>query len=100
MSAIKEKDLLVRATAAIATGILKGTGNLSQEDRGYVAQKVATLKDERLKECVTELLKWGDDERAELETIIAIGIESMKLCTPSKLREAATRVELRSYMSR
>jgi len=45
------------------------------------------------------LIGWGDDERAELETFCAIALEVMKQASPSKLREAALRVELRFLMN-
>lgn len=47
----------------------------------------------RAKELLQDRSEW-----AELETMMAIGIECMKLCTPSKLREAARRVELRYHL--
>ncbi len=43
-------------------------------------------------------LWWGDDERAEVETFVAIAIEVMKRTNVSKLRECARIVELR-YLS-
>ena len=56
------------------------------------------LKDERLKSCIAELVGWGDEERAELETLLAIGFEAMKLCSPSRLREATMRVGIKYHM--
>jgi len=52
----------------------------------------------RAKELLQNRSEWTEDEWAELETMMAIGIEAMKLCTPSKLREAARRVELRYHL--
>lgn len=52
----------------------------------------------RAKELMQDRSEWTEDEWAELETMMAIGIECMKLCTPSKLREAARRVELRYHL--
>ena len=69
--------------------------SLSREDLEYVVEKVATLKDKRLQECVAELIGWGDEERAELETFVAIAIEVMKRTRVSSLRECARIVELR-----
>lgn len=37
------------------------------------------------------------DERIEIETLCALGIELIKSSSPSKLREAARIVEIRSY---
>lgn len=78
--------------------LLQERNNLTRDDLEYVAAKVASLRDERLKTCVAELIGWGDEERAELETFCAIALEVMQQATPSKLREAALRVELRYFM--
>lgn len=79
--------------------ILQMRNNLAQDDLEYVVNKINKMSDERLKECITSLLGWGDDERAELETFCAIAIELMKDATPYKLRNAARTVELR-YLNR
>jgi hypothetical protein len=71
---------------------------LPREDLEYVVETVAKLKDERLKACVAELIGWGDEDRAEIETFVAIAIEIMKKTNISKLREAAMTVELRYHM--
>ena len=68
---------------------------LFRSDLEYVVEKVASLKDKRLQECVAELIGWGDEERAELETFVAIAIEVMKRTRVSSLRECARIVELR-----
>lgn len=81
-----------------STAIVRGRGNLPREDLEYVVQAAAKLKDKRLQEGIAELIGWGDDERSELETLLAIGFEAMKLCSPSRLREAAMRVSLKYYM--
>jgi len=83
-----------------STAIMRGRGNLSREDLEYVAQAASKLKDKRMQECVAEMIGWGDDERSELETLLAIGFEAMKLCSPSRLREAAMRVSLKYYMNK
>lgn len=83
-----------------STAIMRGRGNLTREDLEYVVQAAAKLKDKRLQECIAELIAWGDDERSELETLLAIGFEAMKLCSPSRLREAAMRVSLKYYMKK
>lgn len=83
-----------------STAITRGRGNLSREDLEYVAEAASKLKDKRLQECIAELIGWGDDERSELETLLAIGFEAMKLCSPSRLREAAMRVSLKYYMKK
>lgn len=78
--------------------LLHQRATLPREDLEYVVETVAKLKDERLKACVAELIGWGDEERAELETFVAVAIEVMKKTNVSKLREAARTVELRYYM--
>ena len=83
-----------------STAVMRGRGNLSREDLEYVAQAAEKLKDRRLQECIAELIGWGDDERSELETLLALGFEAMKLCSPSRLREAAMRVSLKYYMKK
>jgi hypothetical protein len=83
-----------------STAVMRGRGNLTRDDLEYLAQTAEKLKDERLKQCIAELIGWGDDERSELETLLALGFEAMKLCSPSRLREAAMRVSLKYYMKK
>ena len=75
--------------------ILQERQSLSRDDLEYTVQTISKLKDERLKSCIAELIGWGDDERAELETFCAIALEAFKLSSPARLREAAMRVEMR-----
>ena len=89
---------LLKHYAGRATWLMQCRGNLSRDDLEYLAQTASKLKDERLKSCIAELIGWGDEERAELETLIALGFEAMKLCSPSRLREAAMRVELKYHL--
>jgi len=78
--------------------LLQDRNNLSEEDLGYLAEQTAKLKDERLKACIAELIGWGTDEKAELETFCAIALELMKDASPSRLRDCVRRVELRYLM--
>lgn len=78
--------------------LLQQRAALPREDLEYVVETIAKLKDERLKACVAELIGWGDDERAELETFVAIALEVMKKTNISKLRSAATVVGVRAFM--
>lgn len=78
--------------------LLQQRGSLPRDDLEYVVETVAKLKDERLKACIAELIGWGDDERAELETFVAVAIEVMKTTNPSKVRSATQTVALRSFM--
>jgi hypothetical protein len=84
--------------SARMTEIIQQRASLPREDLEYVVETVAKLKDERLKACVAELIGWGDDERAELETFVAVAIEIMKATNPSKVRSAMQTVALRTYM--
>lgn len=78
--------------------LLRERAALSQDDLEYVVETVARLKDERLKACIAELIGWGDDERAEVETFVAIAIEVLKTTNVSKIREAARVVNLKVLM--
>lgn len=91
-------DQLIKHYAGRATWLVQCKGNLSQDDLEYLMVAASKLKDERLKSCIAELVGWGDAERAELETLLALGFEAMKLCSPSRMREAAMRVSLKYYL--
>ena len=78
--------------------MLQARNNLSRDDLEYLAETAAKLKDDRLKGCIAVLIGWGDDERAELETFMAIALEVRKRTPPSRLREAAMLVNLRAAM--
>jgi hypothetical protein len=79
--------------------LLRQRAAVSREDLEYVADAVSRLKDPRLKACVADLIGWGDEERAEVETFVAIAIEVMKRTNVSKLRECARVVELRHLVN-
>lgn len=91
-------DALIKHYVTRCTALVHCKGNLSRDDLEYLMTTAVKLKDERLKQCIAELVGWGDDERAELETMLAIGYEAMKLCSPSRLREAAMRVGLKYHL--
>lgn len=78
--------------------LLRERAALSQDDLEYLVQAVDRLRDERLKACVAELIGWGDEERAEIETFVAIAIEVLKTTNTSKIREAARLVNLKMLM--
>jgi len=80
------------------TELLQMRAALPQEDLEYLAEKLDRMKDERLKSCVATLIGWGDDERAEVETFVAIAIEVMRRTNVGKLRECARIVELKFYV--
>ncbi len=85
----------VAQQAARMQELLQQRAALPRDELEYLVERVAKLKDERMQAAVAGLIGWGDDERAELETFIAIALEVMKTTTVSKLREAAQTVELR-----
>lgn len=90
----QQKDLVLHWTKR-CNELLQDRRNLQRDDLEYLVEKAASLKDERFKACIAELIGWGDKQRAELETFCAIALETMKLSSPSKLRDAAMKVELR-----
>lgn len=92
---MRKDPITVDQIAGRMVELLQQRNALSRDDLEYVVETVAKLKDERLKACVAELIGWGDDERAEVETFVAIAIEVMKRTNVSKLRECARIVELR-----
>ncbi len=79
------------------TELLRQRAALDRDDLEYLAERAAKLKDERMQRCIAELIGWGDDERAESETVIAIALHIMRRTNVSKLRDAARVVELRYY---
>jgi hypothetical protein len=79
--------------------LLQERNNLKRDDLEYLAEKASKMKDERMAHCISSLIGWGDDDRAELETFCAIALQVMKQASPSKLREAAMTVELRFLMN-
>ena len=91
-------DSLIKYYSVRCTALMHGRGNLSRDDLEYLMTAASKLKDERLKQCIAELVGWGDEERSELETMLALGCEAMRLCSPSRMREAAMRVSLKYYM--
>lgn len=93
------QSITVDMMAARMKELVQLRGSLPREDLEYLVEQVSKLRDERLKSCIAELIGWGDDERAEIETFVAIAIEVMRKTNPSKLRDCARTVELR-YMAR
>jgi hypothetical protein len=95
MSAKIEQAELIRYWTVRCRQLLQSRNNLTRNDLEYLVEKAAALKDERLKQSIAALIGWGDEERAELETFCAIGLELMADATPSRIREAARKVEIR-----
>ena len=98
MKRIKPDANFVAEQAARMRELLHQRATPPHEDLEYVVETVAKLKDERLKACIAELIGWGDEDRAEIETFVSIAIEVMKKTNVSKLRDAAATVGLRHYM--
>lgn len=98
MKRVKPDATFVAQQANRMRELLHQRATLPREDLEYLVETVAKLKDERLKACVAELIGWGDEDRAEIETFVAIALEVMKKTNISKLREAAMTVELRYHM--
>lgn len=85
----------VAVQAARMRELLQQRSAIPREELEYLVERAAKLKDDRLQAAIAGLIGWGDDERAEIETFVAIAIEVMKRTNVSKLREAAQTVELR-----
>jgi hypothetical protein len=92
---IKPDANFVAEQAARMTELLQQRAALPREELEYLVERATKLKDERLQAAIAGLIGWGDEERAEIETFIAIAVEVMKRTNISKLREAAQIVELR-----
>jgi hypothetical protein len=75
--------------------LLRERAAVPREELEYLVERVAKLRDERLQAAVAGLIGWGDEERAEIETFVAIAIEVMRQTSVSRLRAAARTVELR-----
>jgi hypothetical protein len=98
MRRIRPDADFVAEQAARMTDLLQQRSAIPREDLEYLVERAAKLKDERMQSAIAGLIGWGDEERAEIETFIAIAIEVMKKTNVSKLREAAQTVELRYLM--
>ena len=95
---MKPDKNFVEEQARRMTELLQMRAALQHEDLAYLVEKLEKMKDERLKACVAALIGWGDDERAEVETFVAIALEVMKRTNVGKLRECARIVELKYYV--
>lgn len=77
--------------------LLRQRASVGRDDLEYLVERAAKLKDQRMQQIIAELIGWSDDDRAELETILAISIEVLKKTSVSRLREATRIVEIRHY---
>jgi MoxR-like ATPase len=87
----------VAVQAARMHALLRERAAVPREDLEYLVERIARLRDERLQAAVAGLIGWGDEERAEIETFVAIAVEVMRQTSVSRLRAAARTVELRYY---
>ena len=92
---MKPNEAIVSAITQDMIRLLKERHTLSRDDLEYTVLAATKLKDERLKACVATLIGWGDNERAEIETFVAVALEVFKNTNPSKLREATKTVEIK-----
>lgn len=92
-----DASFVVQQTARM-TELLQQRSAIPREDLEYLVERTAKLKDERLQSAIAGLIGWGDEERAEIETFVAVALEVMKRTNVSKLREAAQTVELRYHL--
>ena len=74
---------------------LRLKGCLDDDDMSYLIDKMQAMKDERLKGIITNLIGWGDDERATIETFSAIALEVMKKAPSDVILQCANTVEFR-----
>lgn len=88
----------VSEQARMVIALLRQRAAVPREELEYLVERVEKLRDPRLQAAVVGLIGWGDEERAEIETFIAIAIEVMRRSTVSRIREAAKIVELRYLM--
>jgi hypothetical protein len=100
MSAPQDKQKFVEHWAKRCVDLLYDRNNLTHAEMEEVVQKLDKMKDERFKQLVASLIGWGSEERAELQTFCTIALEVMKDSPPSRLREAARRVELRHHIEK
>lgn len=79
--------------------LLVSKGDLSHNEKTYLFDKLEYMKDEKLKGIIIDLIGWGDDERAELETMFSVLLEVMRRATPEMIQSAAQMVEFRTLMN-
>jgi hypothetical protein len=98
MNSHQLQDSIVTYWTQRCNEILHERATLPRDELEYLVEQTSKLKNARLATGIAGLIGWGDEERAELETFCALALEVMKTASPSKLREAALRVEIR-YLS-
>ena len=79
--------------------LLQQKGDLTDDEKEYLAKVLGTMRDEKLKNIIAGLLGWGDEERAEMQTFCAIALEMMQMVSSATIRDAAQRVEMNYYLN-
>lgn len=77
--------------------LLRQRSSVERDDLEYLAERIDKFKDARLKAIIAELIGWGDEERAEIETFVAIAIEVLRKTNLSKIRACTAIVEARYW---
>lgn len=77
---------------------LRGKGNLTPEDEAYVIQQLDSITDQRLKECIGQLLGWDEEQRAKLETAMAVFFSLLKMSPAKRIIAAAQVVEVSFHL--
>lgn len=88
----------VEALETRMSTIMQLKQHLSAEDIVYVQDRLAKLKDDRLKQLFQIAIGWSEDDRMELEYFIALSLHVLNKTNPSKIREAARVISLRMYI--
>lgn len=76
--------------------LVKIKADLTEDEKAYLVEKLESMRDEKLKSIIVGLMGWGDDERAEVQTYVAVTLELLQRATPSAVKEACRIVEIRS----
>ncbi len=100
MSAINEKQALVDHWHDRLAEIVQMRANLPREELEYLVSRVEKIRDARLQSAIYNLIGWSDEDRAELETFLAIALETMALAKPSLIRQASQNVEIKFHIKR
>lgn len=77
---------------------LHGKGNLTPEDDAYVTEQLDNITDQRLKECVGQLLGWDEEQRARIETAMSVFIELLKMSPAKRIIAAAQKAEVKFHL--
>lgn len=96
---MKPDKTFVEAVSDRMFYLLRQRAALSREDLEYLVERTSKLRDERMQQCIAELIGWSDDDRGELETFISVALEIMQTCNTKKIVQAVKKIELRTYLA-